>query len=138
MYQYHPPMGDRCVFCRIVTGEAPHHIVAETHSAMAFMNAHPAVFGHVLVIPKRHAADIWALEPEDAEPVWALTRAVAHAVRERLEPDGLNLFQANREAAWQSVSTSISTSFRDARATTSSRTGRNRRATPDASPKQLR
>jgi len=70
---------------------------------MAFMNGHPAVFEHVLVIPKRHAADIWALEPEDAAPVWALTRAVAHAVRERLVPDGLNLFQANREAGWQSV-----------------------------------
>ena len=42
-----------CVFCRIVTGEAPHHIVAETRSAMAFMHANPSVFGHELVIPKR-------------------------------------------------------------------------------------
>jgi hypothetical protein len=29
------------------------------------MNRRPAALGHVLVIPKRHAADIWDLEEED-------------------------------------------------------------------------
>jgi histidine triad (HIT) family protein len=55
------------------------------------------------VIPKRHATDIWDLSPEDGVAVWALTQQVAHAARDAFAPDGLNLFQANRTAGWQSV-----------------------------------
>jgi histidine triad (HIT) family protein len=51
-------MEGRCIFCRIVAGDVPHHILAGSRLALAFMNANPATFGHALVIPKRHSADI--------------------------------------------------------------------------------
>ncbi|MGZ4129722.1 MAG: HIT family protein [Actinomycetota bacterium] len=93
-----------CVFCSIVTGGGrPHEVVAETPRAVAFMNAEPAVFGHVLVIPKAHAATIWDLSHEDGDAVWRLTREIARAVREALARHGLNLFHASGRAAWQSV-----------------------------------
>jgi histidine triad (HIT) family protein len=92
-----------CVFCAILAGAAPAEPIAETDDALAFMNANPAALGHVLVIPRRHAADIWDLTPEDGLGVWSLAHRVAHAAREAFHPDGLNLFQANRRAGWQSV-----------------------------------
>ena len=93
-----------CVFCGIVaTNDPPHEIVAETARAIAFLNADPAAFGHTLVVPKAHADDIWVLEHRDAAAVWELTQAVARAALEGLHPHGLNLFQANRRAGWQSV-----------------------------------
>ncbi len=95
-------MGHACLFCSIVARTIPHEIVDETRHALAFMDAHPAAYGHALVIPKRHADDIWELSPDDGRAVWDLTHRLAHAVRESLEPDGLNLFCANRRAAWQS------------------------------------
>ena len=56
----------------------------------------------MLVIPKQHADDIWDLARDDGDAVWALVRDVADLARRAYEPDGLNLFQANRGAAWQS------------------------------------
>jgi histidine triad (HIT) family protein len=48
-----------CVFCQVVDATGPpHERVAETSRALAFMNASPAAFGHALVIPQEHAADI--------------------------------------------------------------------------------
>jgi len=93
-----------CVFCGIVVGTAPRHeVIADTPGACAFMNANPAGFGHVLVIPKMHATDIWDLQDRDAEAVWDLVRQIAAAAKRAFDPDGLNLFQANGRAGWQSV-----------------------------------
>jgi histidine triad (HIT) family protein len=96
-------MDDECIFCAILEGTAPSERLIETDLAIAFMNANPATLGHALVIPKRHAVDIWDLSPEDGVAVWSLTQRVAHAARDAFAPDGLNLFQANRRAGWQSV-----------------------------------
>jgi hypothetical protein len=57
-------MTDECVFCAILEGTAPSERLIETDLAFAFMNANPAALGHALVIPKRHATDIWDLSPE--------------------------------------------------------------------------
>jgi diadenosine tetraphosphate (Ap4A) HIT family hydrolase len=80
-----------CLFCAIVSGNGPpHETVAETPRALAFMNANPAGFGHMLVIPKAHAIDIWDLQVDDGSAVWQLVRQVATAARSALHPDGLN------------------------------------------------
>jgi histidine triad (HIT) family protein len=54
-----------CVFCRIVAGKAPASTVFEDGRVLAFMDANPVRRGHVLVIPKAHRAQIWAMA--DAE-----------------------------------------------------------------------
>lgn len=96
-------MSNDCVFCAILEGTAPAEPLIETDRSFAFMNANPATLGHALVIPKRHANDIWELTPEDGVAVWTLTHRIARAARDAFSPDGLNLFQANRRAGWQSV-----------------------------------
>jgi histidine triad (HIT) family protein len=55
------------------------------------------------VVPKRHARDIFDVGEEDAQHVMRTVVRVARAVDEALQPDGVNLFQANRRAAFQSV-----------------------------------
>lgn len=91
-----------CTFCGIVAGTSPAERVMETDRALAFVNKNPANPGHMLVISKTHADDIWDLSREDGDAVWALVRDVADLARRAYEPDGLNLFQANRRAGWQS------------------------------------
>lgn len=92
-----------CVFCAIVAGEAPSHGVYEDDHAIAFMDINPATDGHTLVIPKRHAPDLWELPEEDGVAVFRAARTVAHALREGLQPDGLNVLQSNGTAALQTV-----------------------------------
>lgn len=96
-------MPEDCIFCRIVAREAPASIVAETESALAFMDVNQATDGHVLIVPKKHVATIYELDDETADAVFRLTVRVAKAVKAALKPDGLNLLQANEPAGQQEV-----------------------------------
>jgi histidine triad (HIT) family protein len=43
-----------CLFCKIVAGEVPATVVAESESSLAFYDIAPQAPVHVLAIPKRH------------------------------------------------------------------------------------
>lgn len=92
-----------CIFCQIVNRQAPASLVAETDLALAFMDINQATPGHVLVIPKAHVQDIYALDHATADAVFRLTVDVARAVKVALGADGLNLLQANEPAGQQEV-----------------------------------
>ena len=47
-----------CLFCRIVAGEIPASVVAETARTLAFRDISPAAPTHILVIPKHHFANL--------------------------------------------------------------------------------
>jgi histidine triad (HIT) family protein len=99
----HDANPDSCVFCAIVAGRAPAIEVYEDEHTMAFMDINPATRGHVLVIPKRHARDLLDVSEEDLQHVMRTVQCMARAVDQALQPDGVNLIQANRIAAFQSV-----------------------------------
>ncbi len=45
-----------CIFCRIVAGEIPAKVVAQSERALAFHDVNPQAPTHVLVIPRDHVA----------------------------------------------------------------------------------
>ncbi|HEX4364412.1 MAG TPA: HIT family protein [Solirubrobacteraceae bacterium] len=92
-----------CLFCKIVAGEIPATVVAETERAIAFMDINPATRGHVLVIPRAHARDIHELAAEDLAAVAATAQEIAGRAVRRLGADGVNLLNSNGTAAWQTV-----------------------------------
>jgi histidine triad (HIT) family protein len=92
-----------CIFCKIVAGELPAHVVHRDEHTLAFLDISPATRGHCLVIPLAHAEDIWALSVEQAQHVMATAHHLAGVLRERLQPAGLNLVQSNGAAAFQTV-----------------------------------
>ena len=49
-----------CLFCRIVAGEVPATVVAETDRTLAFRDISPQAPTHVLVVPRDHHADLAA------------------------------------------------------------------------------
>ena len=51
-------MADSCLFCRIVRGEIPAKLVAETPECVAFRDINPQAPTHVLVIPREHVPSI--------------------------------------------------------------------------------
>ena len=55
-----------CIFCAIAEGKIPSRKVYEDDRALAFHDLNPQAPVHVLVIPKRHAADL--LEAREFEP----------------------------------------------------------------------
>ena len=92
-----------CVFCSIVRGDAPAHPVCEDEFALAFMDRFPLAPGHVLVIPKQHASNIFEIDPESLAAVSRTTQQLAHGIRKAFDPDGVMVMQLNGEAAGQTV-----------------------------------
>jgi histidine triad (HIT) family protein len=92
-----------CLFCKIAAGEVPATIVREDERTIAFMDINPATRGHLLVIPRRHAADLLEIGAEDLAACVAAAKALAGLVTERLDADGVNLINSCGRAAWQTV-----------------------------------
>ncbi|MDF1565899.1 MAG: HIT family protein [Deltaproteobacteria bacterium] len=70
-----------CIFCRIERGELPSSRVFEDERFLAFMDIHPWRPGHVLVVPRRHAARVAELPEGEAEALFALGLRLAAAIR---------------------------------------------------------
>jgi histidine triad (HIT) family protein len=92
-----------CVFCRIAAGTEPSWQVWDNEYAYAFLDRSPATTGHTLVVPRIHAADIWDISRQDAGYLMETAHDVARLLNDKLRPDGMTLFQANRAAGWQEV-----------------------------------
>lgn len=91
-----------CIFCQIITGDAPSAQVGETEDALAFLDIFPLSPGHTLVVPKRHVIDL--VQADGALREMAdLVESTARLLDRRLEPAGMNLVQASRAAAGQDV-----------------------------------
>jgi len=92
-----------CVFCKIRDGQIPSYKVYDDERTLAFMDINPLNSGHCLVVTKAHAPTLFDASVEDLTAVMATVKKVAHALRDAVRPDGLNLLQANGAAAFQSV-----------------------------------
>ena len=92
-----------CIFCAIVAGETPAIKVYEDAHVLAFMDIAPANPGHTLVIPKQHYRNIFDMPAEIGGKIMETAVLIANAIRTALAPDGLNLFQSNEAAAFQTV-----------------------------------
>ncbi len=92
-----------CIFCAIVAKRAPANIVYESDDALAFMDIHPIVPGHVLVIPKKHSRNLFDFDESCAPGLMRAERIVARALRTAMNADGLTVLQSNERVGGQTV-----------------------------------
>ncbi len=94
-----------CVFCEIVQGKAPASLVYADDRVAAFMDIQPVNDGHLLVVPRVHAAHLADLAPDTGGHMFRVGRELAAALRASgVRCEGVNLFLADGEAAGQEVS----------------------------------
>src|SRR5947208_297561 len=91
------------VFAKILRGEIPAVKVYEDSKTLAFMDVMPQADGHVLVIPKESAENIFDLSAEGAAAMMATTWRVAKAVKKGIGAQGIMVAQLNGAPAGQSV-----------------------------------
>ena len=96
-------MANDCLFCGIVAGEVPAEIVDSDEHTVAFMDINPATRGHALVVPRVHSRDLLEIADDDLQRTILAARRLVRRIDATLEPDGFNLLNATRPAAWQSV-----------------------------------
>ncbi|MCH4178892.1 MAG: histidine triad nucleotide-binding protein [Megasphaera sp.] len=93
-----------CLFCKISKGEIPSTKVYEDDDFFAFKDINPVAPVHVLVVPKKHIANIASLTAEDADIAGKMLYAiqkVAHILD--LDKDGYRVVFNTGEKAGQSV-----------------------------------
>jgi histidine triad (HIT) family protein len=94
---------DDCLFCGIVAGDVPSQIVDSDDDTVAFMDINPATRGHALVVPRRHSVDLMDVPDDDLANTMAAARRLTRRMDEALRPDGFNILNSCRSAAWQTI-----------------------------------
>lgn len=93
-----------CVFCGIAAGAEPASVVHDDGEVLAFLTTAPVNPGHVLVVPRAHAAGLADLPPGTGVAMWRLAQALAVALRrDPAWAEGVNLHLSDGAAAGQHV-----------------------------------
>jgi len=78
-----PDRSEDCIFCKIIAGDFGTSFRAETDHVVAFDDISPQAPIHMLVVPKRHVANVGELERAD-DGLWGEMLDVANRIaRER-------------------------------------------------------
>jgi histidine triad (HIT) family protein len=94
----------RCVFCDIVSGEAPAEVVHETDTVLAFRDINPQAPVHLLLIPKEHLISVRELADRHGPVLVDLFRAATHLAKaEGVDRSGWRLVTNVGAGAGQSV-----------------------------------
>ncbi|WP_141372448.1 HIT family protein [Cellulomonas cellasea] len=97
-------VAEDCVFCAVVARRADASIVVEDETVVVWMDLNPVTHGHLLVVPRRHAAGLEDLDRATSAHVWSVGHDMARALRRSsLGPRGINLLVCDGEAAAQTV-----------------------------------
>lgn len=93
-----------CIFCRIIAGEEPASIFYEDDIVIGIMTISPVTQGHAMIIPKKHAPYLKDMDEETGSHLFRITKRTAEAIRlSNIKCDGINLFLADGEAAFQEI-----------------------------------
>ncbi|MBR3824275.1 MAG: HIT family protein [Lachnospiraceae bacterium] len=96
-------MKDNCIFCKLANGVFPTNSIYEDEDFNVILDLSPATKGHALILPKKHADNLYELPDETAAKVLVLAKKLAKNMKEKLGCDGLNVVQNNGEVAGQTV-----------------------------------
>jgi histidine triad (HIT) family protein len=90
-----------CLFCSIVAGTTPAHVVLDTPEVFGFLDTRPVFKGHTLLVPRTHVDTLSDLPDELLPSLFGATRTVASAVRDAFGAQGS--FVAMNNVVSQSV-----------------------------------
>lgn len=81
-----------CVLCAIGDGDDPdNRVVEQAELTYTVLNLFPYSSGHLMVVPRRHVADVTELDAAESAAVFAGAQRAVRALRDSLQPDGFNL-----------------------------------------------
>jgi histidine triad (HIT) family protein len=77
-----------CVFCRIVSGSEPAHVVFADEHVVAFLDLRPLFRGHVLVVPRDHVVTLPELPTDALAPYFGAVQRIAAVLPAALSAQG--------------------------------------------------
>ncbi|MEV3922128.1 HIT family protein [Actinomadura coerulea] len=85
-----------CLFCEIIKGDRPAHVVLDAPDAMAFLDTRPLFKGHTLLVPRTHYETLTDLPEDLLGPFFAQAQRLARAMESVLEAAGSFVAMNNR------------------------------------------
>lgn len=85
-----------CVFCRIVAGDAPAHVVLDDEVALAFLDTRPLFVGHTLLVPRVHHETLADLPGELLDPLFRRAQRLSQIMEEPFGATGSFVAMNNR------------------------------------------
>ena len=92
-----------CIFCKIIDREIPAVKVLDEELVVAFMDINPSSKGHMLVVPKNHAENIFEIPESDLATLIKAVKKCAGAAKDALRAEGVTILQLNGKASDQIV-----------------------------------
>ena len=89
-------MDDKCLFCRIVSGELPATIVYEDDDSVAFLDHRPLFPGHTLLVPREHVETLGELSTKIVGPYFEAAQLLSRVVESAMEAEGTFVAMNNR------------------------------------------
>jgi ATP adenylyltransferase len=81
-----------CVLCAIAAGDDEgNRVVEQAELTFTVLNLFPYSSGHVMVVPRRHVADLTDLDDAESAAIMAGAQRALRVLRDALTPDGFNL-----------------------------------------------
>lgn len=96
-------MANNCIFCKLANGEIPTRTLYEDDEFRIILDTGPLTKGHALILPKKHAENIFELDEETVKKAYQLAKQFGAKMIVALKADGMNILQNNGSAAGQSV-----------------------------------
>lgn len=92
-----------CIFCKIINHEIPSSVVCEDDDVLAILDISQVTYGHTLVMPKRHFANILEADEETVLKCVSTARKLAGQIVRNTGASGVNILNNCGESAGQTV-----------------------------------
>ena len=92
-----------CIFCEIVNGKLPHHLIYEDKNHLVILDRYPIDVGHSLIITKKPYEKLTDMEVPEIAELFSKIPKIASAIIKATNADAFTIAQNNGKAAKQIV-----------------------------------
>lgn len=101
----HAPAGYACPLCRVASGAEREAVVYANEEVVAAVSLHqkPTNLGSLLVFPRVHVENLYAVSPQIVSSVFGLVQLLSLALKQALHAEGITVIQNNEPSGGQDV-----------------------------------
>lgn len=94
---------NNCIFCKIINGEEPARIIYENENVICFLPKTIQVYGHTLVVPKKHYQDLYDITEDILCKLIKTVQFLTKEYKTKIGATGMNVLHASGKDGQQSV-----------------------------------
>ena len=94
---------ETCIFCDIIEGKLPSHIIHEDDDCIAILDRYPIDYGHSLIITKKPYEKITDMKQDEVTKLFSKIPKIVNGIIKATNADAFSIAQNNGKAAKQII-----------------------------------